>query len=166
MNLRRKLSHCKIITLQRLIIMRFTPREERRDVESIVDDDDDVSTSSSSSSSYFWRSLVALDHRTPWWGWLRLWTIARAIYGRVATHGHSLSNFTTCSRVASNKPPAPSWSRRFRVRFFIFCRRLYRFRFRFFTQIHAILRIIILLISIKRLYYAAYGDISIFEFLQ
>ncbi|KAM0728577.1 hypothetical protein ACS0PU_004832 [Formica fusca] len=104
--------------------MRFTPRDERRDVETIVGlllvDVDDVETSSSS-SSYFWRSLVGLYHCTPWWGWLRPWTIVRAIYGRVATHGHSLSNFTTWSRVISNKPP--SESRRFRVR--IFCRRLY-----------------------------------------
>lgn len=128
MNLRRKRSSLgRMITLRRLI-MRFTPRDERRDVESIVDDDDDVSTTSSS-SSYFWRSLVGLDHRTPWWGWLRLWTIARAIYGRVATHGHSLSNFTTCSRVVPNKPPVAIAIASLPRAYFL--RETIRFRFRF-----------------------------------
>lgn len=65
----------------------------RRDVESIVARLPSTTTTtsgrpSSSSSSYFWRSPVGLDHHTVVGLVIRPWTTARAIYGRVATHGH------------------------------------------------------------------------------
>jgi len=78
---------------------RPTAREYRR---SLTVDDDVPTSSSSSSSSYFWRSLVGLDHHTPWWGSLRPWTTVRAIYGRVATHGHFVEFYHVVARYRAN----------------------------------------------------------------